>query len=264
MNREAYWARFGVKPTRSDVTLYQGDCLVEMKKIPDASVDLILADLPYETTAHFWDLKISFEPLWKEYWRVAKPNTPIVLTASQPFTTILITSQIKYFRYTWVWDKVNRITGSLTANKRPMKRHEDVVVFFRKQSIYNKQFIMKPRIVGGRKDQHGSHVNHGPKRLNTEYEKPTKNDVEHNPESILQFKGFIHPSLHKTQKPVELMEYMIRTYTNPGMTVLDNCMGSGTTGVACVNTNRRFIGIEQDPTYFAIAKNCILNHKPAR
>ena len=236
------------------IELFQGDCLELMKQIPDGSVDLVLCDLPYGTTACKWDTVIPFEPLWAQYRRVAKRNAAIVLTASQPFTTALIASNFKDFRYCWVWDKVNRYTGAMNANRMPMKRHEDIAVFYSAQPAYNKQWRDGRPYSVRRTGGHGAHVGdaYPEARIGV-------NDGKHNPCSILPIKADnkLEHGLHPTQKPVALMEYLIKTYTNPGDTVLDNCMGSGTTGVACMNTGRKFIGMEQDAKYFEIAQKRI-------
>jgi site-specific DNA-methyltransferase (adenine-specific) len=225
-----------------------------MKDVPSGSVDMVLCDLPYGTTSCKWDEVISFEPLWKEYWRVCKSNTPVILTASQPFTTKLIASQIENFRYEWIWHK-DKPTNFSLANKQPMKYHENICVFYKSQPIYNKQ--MQERDGGGKNRVKYIVDNSGRKRQDgTESGDEPKffGDLK-NPSSVQYFNtGRRQDSKHPTQKPVALMEYLIKTYTNEGGTVLDNCMGSGTTGVACVNTNRKFIGIEKDPTYFQIAK----------
>lgn len=234
--------------TIGDCTLYLGDCLELMKRIPDGSVDMILCDLPYGTTACKWDTIIPFEPMWAEYRRLCKPNAAIVLTASQPFTAALIASNIKEFRYCWVWDK-RVASNSQLAKKQPLKIHEDIAVFSVKPHVYSPQGIVKSGVVRSNKnrDKGVGHIASGTKRdsfvqSHTGY-----------PKSILHFTPHNIGKVHPTQKPVALMEYLIRTYTNEGETVLDNCMGSGTTGVACRNTNRNFIGIEREPTYFDIA-----------
>lgn len=229
--------------------LHLGDCLELMKQIPDASVDMILCDLPYGTTACAWDSVIPFEPLWAEYRRIAKKSAAIVLTASQPFTTALIASNMKMFRYSLVWEKT-RPTGFQNANRMPMRSHEDVLVFFSKRGIYNPQGLRDCGVTN-RRGSPGENWQRNPNVLN-EY----RQEKTGYPRSVLRFasEGRIHPA----QKPVALMEYLIRTYTNEGDTVLDNCMGSGTTGAACMNTGRRFIGIEEDPGYFAIASDRIL------
>lgn len=237
-----------------DPWLMRGDTLERMREIPDGSVDMVMADLPYGTTACKWDSVIPFEPLWEAYRRVCKKNAAIVLTASQPFTSALVMSNVKDFKYCWVWDK-GLPTGFQMAANRPLKQHEDVVVFYAKQPSYNPQKILRdkpriynrgPAVVGGETLNHIIHD--GKDRVLTHYE----------PRSIIREvnannKGKVHP----TQKPVALMEYLIRTYTNEGEAVLDNTMGSGTTGVACVNTGRRFIGIERDEEYMKIAESRI-------
>jgi site-specific DNA-methyltransferase (adenine-specific) len=231
-----------------NATLYLGDCLDVMAGLPDGGVDMILCDLPYGTTACKWDTVIPFEPLWAQYRRVAKRNAAIVLTASQPFTTALIASNLKEFRYTWVWEKELGV-NFLHAKKQPMKVHEDVCVFYRMQPVYNPQMTAgKPYTRGKGAGDSGEVTGRVPKI-------PTQNDGTRYPRSIQAVKR--ETGLHPTQKPVALMEYLIRTYTNEGEVVLDNCMGSGTTGVACANTGRRFIGIEREPKYFDIAQNRI-------
>ena len=229
-----------------NATLYLGDCLEVMAVLPDASVDMILCDLPYGTTACKWDAVIPFEPLWAEYRRVAKRNAAIVLTASQPFTTALIASNLADFRYCWVWEK-QQPTGFLDARRKPMKAHEDVCVFYAATATYNPQGLITVQVKNSRKNKSGSGV-YGAVGADDYVQK------EGNfPRSVLKIDRVTHGQVHPTQKPVALMEYLIRTYTNEGETVLDNCMGSGTTGVACLNTGRPFIGIEREPKYFDIA-----------
>ena len=228
------------------IELIQGDCLEKMKEIKSGSVDMVLTDPPYNTTKCKWDSIIPLGAMWEHLKRVIKPNGAIVMTASQPFTTTLIASNMKMFKYCWVWDKVNA-TGHLQARIRPMKRHEDVIVFFQGGSSYNPQGL-KPFNKMVRRGSNGE--NYDPSG--------TENFQEwtNYPRSLLEFKlesGRQHP----TQKPVALMEYLIKTYTNEGETVLDFTCGSGTTGVACVNLRRNFIGIELDPEYFEIAKKRI-------
>lgn len=228
--------------------LILGDCLEEMPALLPASVDLILCDLPYGTTACAWDAVIPFEPLWALYRRIAKSNTAIVLTSSQPFTTLLIASNLSAFKYTWHWDKVNGIRNHLNAKRQPMRKMEDVCVFYSKQCIYNPQ--MRPGSYISRKTKPGQSDGFGKvsgidvgREVNGFYPVDLLQIESHDPNN----------SLHPTQKPVALMEYLIRTYTNPGDVVLDNCMGSGTTGVAAMNGGRDFIGIERDKKYFEIA-----------
>lgn len=231
------------------IQLMQGDCIKLMKDIPDGSVDMILCDLPYGTTACKWDTVIPFESLWEQYKRIIKTNGAIVLTANQPFTSFLIQSNINEFRYCWIWDKV-RGSNFATVKIRPFNSHEDIVIFYKRQPTYNPQMTAgKPYTQ--KQGRVGESKQTGLYRQNV----ITVNDGERYPTTVLKFSK--ESGCHPTQKPVALMEYLIKTYTNEGETVLDNCMGSGTTGVACVNTNRRFIGIEMDENYFNIAKNRI-------
>ena len=226
--------------------VYQGDCLEVMKDIPDKSIDMILADLPYGTTACKWDTIIPFEPLWEQYKRIIKDNGAIVLTASQPFTSALVMSNIKIFRYCWYWDKV-RGSNFATVNIRPFNSCEEITVFYKNQPTYNPQkkagkpYTRKQGYVGEAK-QTG---------LNKK-EVITVNNGDRFPLSILRFSK--ESGLHPTQKPVALFEYLIKTYTNEGDLVLDNCAGSGTTGVACQNLNRNFILIEKEPEDVEIIK----------
>jgi len=240
------------------LNLMVGDCLERMKEIPDGSVDLVLTDPPYGTTACKWDSVISLEPMWKELKRVIKPNGAIVLTSVDPFTCILGTSNIQDLKYKWVWNKT-RATGHLNAKKMPMKNIEDILVFYKQQPTYNPQGIIEvDRTVHNSKSDSLRGVTKDATSTVTggiRYEayKQTKTNY---PRQLLQFASE-GATVHPTQKPVSLMEYLIRTYTNESETVLDFTMGSGTTGVACVNTNRNFIGIEQDDEYFKIAHNRI-------
>jgi DNA modification methylase len=236
--------------------LFNGDCLDVMPTLPAASVDLILCDLPYGTTACSWDSVIPFEALWREYRRLIRGNGAIVLTAAQPFTSTLIASNLQMFKYAWVWNKVLP-RGHLNAKKQPMRVHEDIAVFSSGPTLYNPQkstgHVRKIARTTYSKEGDGSQV-YGKEQRDTFYDSD-----ERYPTTLVTFstanqRGKVHP----TQKPVALMEYLIRTYTNPGDLVLDNCMGSGTTGVACNNTDRRFIGIERDPDYFAICQKRIL------
>ena len=227
--------------------LIHGDCLEKMKDIPDKSIDMILCDLPYGTTQNKWDSVIPFEPLWEQYWRLLKLNGAVVLTAAQPFTSALVMSQPNYFKYDWVWRKPKG-TGHLNAKKMPMRDKEDIVVFYREQCIYNPQMTegkpFKPNYNKSYEtDNYGSYGSFRNENKGNRYPKQVL-DI-----GIENWKHIVHP----TQKPVALMEYLIRTYTNEGDVVLDNCMGSGTTGVACVKEGRSFIGIELDEDYFDIA-----------
>lgn len=234
--------------------LMHGDCLELMKSIPDGSVDAVICDPPYGTTQCKWDSVIDLDLMWAELKRVIKPNGAIVMTASQPFTSVLIMSNLKMFRYSLVWDKVNKYTGALNANRMPLRRHEDICVFYKKLPIYNKQ-MRKGKPYKGTALGHGEHTVYGknaPKRN-------IGSDGWHNPCSVIEIKGDVKKGhgLHPTQKPVELMEYLIKTYTNENETVLDFTMGSGSTGVACMKTNRKFIGIELDDNYFDISRKRI-------
>lgn len=230
------------------IQLMQGDCLELMASIPDGSVDMVLCDLPYGTTQNKWDSVIPFETLWAHYWRVLKKNGAVVLTAAQPFTSALVMSQPKAFKYQWVWEK-SQATGHLNAKHMPMRIHEDVLVFAIGKPIYSPQGL-EPYNKITRRGNNGT--NFGVSGLENFQE------FTNYPRSILRFKND-SKTKHPTQKPVALMEYLIKTYTNEGETILDNCMGSGTTGVACVNTGRNFIGIERDEKYFQIAQERIAN-----
>lgn len=242
-----------------------GDCLDVMRSVPSASVDMILCDMPYGTTACSWDSVIPFAPLWSEYWRIAKPNAAVVLTASQPFTSALVMSQIDRFKYEWIWCK-NRPTNFAHAKNKPMKKHENVLVFSQGTTVHTSQsdtrmpyfpqgtIPIKPKAVTKKQSEktdaffadrpgHGEFV-----RNKTGF-----------PHSLLEF-ATDQLGLHPTAKPVALFEYLIRTYTNEGNTVMDNCLGSGTTAIAAENTGRRWIGIERDPTYFGAACDRIARH----
>lgn len=232
------------------IKLINDDCLNAMKDIPDSSIDMILCDLPYGTTACRWDIIIPFESLWKEYKRIIKNNGAIVLFSKQPFTTELIHSNLKDFKYTLVWEKDNH-DNPLMAKKRFLNVTEDINVFYKKQCTYNLQGIIKINKLT--KQGRGESLSQKNKRK-TEY----LQEYTNYPKNILKFKRDL-PNIHPTQKPVALLEYLIKTYTNEGDLVLDNCMGSGSTGVACINTNRNFIGIELDEKYFKIANDRINN-----
>ena len=236
------------------VKLMQGDCLELMKDIPDGSIDMILADLPYGTTACKWDTIIPFEPLWEQYERVIKDNGAIVLTASQPFTSALVMSNPKLFRYDITWDKV-AISNPFMANRRPLKSHEDILIFYKSQPTYNKQMREGVKWKRGGANESWTTGTLGSSKL-----KKNRNDSSNlkNPNTVLTMSNANRTNrVHPTQKPVPLFEYLIKTYTNEGDTVLDNVMGSGTTGVACKNLNRNFIGMELDEEYFKIAQSRI-------
>lgn len=249
--------------SKSIIRLMHGDCLERMKEIDSGSVDMVLADPPYGTTACKWDSVIPFEPLWEQLKRVAKKNAAIVLTASQPFTSALVMSNPKWFRHEWVWDKVNKYTGSLQANRRRLRRHEDVLVFSALPLLtYNKQWREGAPYSVKRTKGHGAYLG-GADATKT---RVGVNDGRHNPCSVLEIAADnkTEAGHHPTQKPVALMEYLIKTYTNEGETVLDFTMGSGTTGVACVRTGRNFIGIELDDNYFNIAEGRISTEEQGR
>lgn len=226
--------------------LMNGDCLELMKCIPDGSVDMVLCDLPYGTTQNKWDSVIDLQALWVEYKRICRGA--IVLTAQAPFDKVLGASNIGMFRYEWIWNKT-KATGHLNSKIQPMKNHENVLVFYAKPPTYNPQGLVRKAVATIRKGGDNG-TNYG------KSDKDAIQEFENYPRSVLAIPSE-GKTVHPTQKPVALMEYLILTYTHEGMTVLDNCFGSGTTGVACVNTGRKFIGIEMDDKYFEIAKNRI-------
>jgi DNA modification methylase len=235
------------------IKLLQGDCLERMKEIPDGSVDMILTDPPYGTTQCKWDSIIPLEPMWEQLRRIIKPNGAIVMTASQPFTSVLTCSNFPMFRYDWVYDKPAG-TGFFNAKLMPLRSHESVLIFYKNLPTYN------PQMTTGHKRKTSKKKVVNSECYGKDISLPSYDSTERYPRSIQQFssdkqKGNYHP----TQKPVALMEYLIKTYTNEGETVLDFACGSGTTGVAAKNLNRSFIGIELDETYFNIAKERI-NH----
>ena len=231
-----------------NLTVMQGDCLKLMQRIPDQSIDACITDPPYGTTACKWDSVIPFEPMWSELKRIVKPNGAIVLFASQPFTSLLVASNIECFRYEWIWRKSNG-GGFLNANRHPLKRHENILVFSQKASLYfpqkskGKPYLIRSAGAGG-----------------TTFDQSvagwvTENNGDRFPVSVLPFAN--DTGLHPTQKPVDLLRYLVRTYTNTGDTVLDFTTGSGTTGVACAIEGRNFIGIEREKQYVKIARSRI-------
>jgi site-specific DNA-methyltransferase (adenine-specific) len=239
--------------------IYCGDCLEVMTQIEDKSVDMILCDLPYGTTACKWDTIIPFDKLWEQYKRIIKPNRVIVLTCSQPFTSFLLCSNADWFRHEWIWDKKS-CTNAFGVKYSPMKRHENILVFSTgKISTFNRQKTPK--------DKKDVRINSAKRRLHKNaditsevYGSRTKcfhakdyDPFNSNPVSIIYFERGNKKKEHPTQKPIALFEYLIKTYTNEGETVLDNCIGSGTTAMACKNTNRNFIGIEKEQEYVDVA-----------
>ena len=233
---------------------YWADTFDAMAQLPDGSVDMILCDLPYGTTekrGNKWDVVIPFEQLWAEYWRICKPNAAVVLTAAQPFTSALVMSQLKRFRYDWSWNKTH-VTGHLNAKRRPMRNHEDILVFGSTDIPYIPQGIVDYNKITTR-GRHGSNFNQ-----NIGAKKENLQTHTNYPRSRIEFSndGKIHP----TQKPVALFEYLIKTYTNPGDLVLDNCSGSGTTAIAAEQSSRRWICVEQDLEYSMKARERIERH----
>lgn len=231
--------------------IHQGDCLESMRDIPSNSIDMILCDLPYGTTRNKWDSVIPLEPLWVEYERIIKDNGAIVLTAQTPFDKVLGVSNLRLLKYEWIWQK-EKGTGHLNAKKMPMKDHENILVFYKKLPTYNPQFTTgKPYSHGATKyhsENYGGQVATDTQQTNQRY-----------PKTVQKFKNDSQfgKSLHPTQKPIALFEYLIKTYTNEGEVVLDNCMGSGTTAIACIRNNRNFIGFELEPEYVEIANKRI-------
>lgn len=230
------------------IQLLRDDCLQLMPWVPDKSIDLILCDLPYGTTRNKWDSVIDLDKLWLQYERIIKDNGAIVLFAQAPFDKVLGSSNLPLLKYEWIWQKDNG-TGFLNAKKMPLKIHENILVFYKNPPVYNPQMRLgfKP---------YTSKSGRGSSNYGQQVSVVTENTGERYPIDVLVF-GRDKNKVHPTQKPVALLEYLIKTYTNPGKTVLDNCMGSGSTGVACVNTGRNFIGIEKNDGYFDIAKERI-------
>ena len=241
--------------------IYNEDCLIGMQRIPDKSIDAIICDLPYGITVCKWDSIIPFEPLWKEYKRVIKDNGAIVLFGSQPFTSTLVSSNIKDFKYSWVWEK-SKASNFLLAKKQPLKAHEDILVFgVGGVSYYPQKTQGKPFNKGNRKNEDGIATECYNKIPNAGMEIKNEDGLR-NPRSVQYFVTAEHEGkFHPTQKPVALLEYLIKTYTNEGETVLDNTFGSCSTGIACLNTNRKFIGIEMDNNYFSIGVERIKKHE---
>lgn len=231
----------------SDSMLLYGDCLEVMNGLEEHSIDLVLCDLPYGLTACKWDSVIPLDMLWEQYRRVCKPSAAIVLTASQPFTSRLISSNFDAFRYEWIWRK-SRATGFLQSKFMPMKNHENICVF-----CFSGKPTFNPQKTHGHKPTNSAiGYGHSPTFGASKLREYKGGDTTRNPVTVQDFKS--ERGLHPTQKPVPMMEYLIKTYSNPGDTVLDNCMGSATCGIAARNTGRKFIGIESDPVFFDVAK----------
>ena len=239
--------------------IIQGDCLEVMKDIPDKSIDMILCDLPYNTTSNKWDVLIPFEELWPLYWKIMKSTGIIALTSSQPFTSLAVVSQIKYFKHEWIWIK-NRGSNFANTVREPMKEHESVLIFSKGKWTYNKQMQERTGSGTDRVKYEVAFQSNSDNYREFEGRNHTKLPELRVPSTWQKFNTEV--GLHPTQKPVALMEYLIKTYTNEGEVVLDNCIGSGTTGIAAINLNRNFIGIEKDDKYYDVAKERILNHKP--
>lgn len=245
----------------SDITLYKGDCLELMKNIPDGSVDMILCDLPFGSTKNPWDVPIDLDKLWNQYKRVIKKNGCIALFAQTPFDKILGASNIEMLKYEWIWEKP-MATGMLNCNFAPMKCHENILIFSKSAACYVKDsdnaMTYIPQMTEGKPyvaTSGKASTNYDAKNCQSVL---TVNEGTRYPRDVIRF-NHDTDKFHPTQKPVELLKYLIRTYTNEGDLVLDNCMGSGSTGVACKQTNRNFIGIEIDDKYFDIAQNRIKN-----
>lgn len=221
--------------------IYNEDCLEGMKRIPDGSVDMILCDLPYGTTRNKWDSVLPFDKLWEQYERIIKDNGAIVLSAQTPFDKALGASNLKLLRYEWIWEKTQG-TGHLNANRMPLKNHENILVFYKNLPVYNPQFEAG---IAYKATSSVNSSNYGTQNEST----VTINDGFRYPLTIQEF-NYDTETFHPTQKPVALFEYLIKTYTNKGDTVLDNCMGSGTTSIACLNTERNFIGFETNEEYY--------------
>lgn len=237
--------------------VHLGDCLDLMPDLPDGSVDLILADLPYGTTRNRWDTVIPLEPLWAQYMRVIKPNGAIVLTAAQPFTSILVTSNLPWFKYEWVWRKTIG-SGQMNAKKQPLRVHESVLVFYRRQPTYNAQLEAGAPYTARRRG--AALTGRG---YNAQRDHEVTNTGTRVPKSVLDVPNPRIPGGHSTQKPVDLFAYLIRTYTNPGEVVLDNTCGSGTTAVACLREGRQFICMD-DKEEFVTASRARIADESAR
>jgi site-specific DNA-methyltransferase (adenine-specific) len=235
--------------------IYQNDCIIQMKEIPDNSIDMILCDLPYGTTACSWDIIIPFNQLWEQYKRIIKDNRAIVLTASQPFTSALVMSNLEMFKYEWIWEK-HQGTNPMMAKISPLKAHENVLVFGKGRIKYKPKMEQGTPYSSFQSDKMQSEVYGGNKSVHRDNPEGTRY-----PKTVLKFTKDKGKRIHPTQKPVELFKYFIETYTDEGDLVLDNCAGSGTTGVACKDLKRNYILIENNPIYFEKIKNRLSNEK---
>ena len=242
-----------MKTVFKDGILLNTECLSMMANIPDKSIDMILCDLPYGTTACKWDVIIPFDKLWEQYHRIIKDNGAIVLTASQPFSSLCVASNINNFKYEWIWDK-KIPSGMCNAKIQPMRQHEVILVFMNGKSFYYPSMTQRDKSIksGGMRESLSAGTS-GLKKIKKEY-------TEKYPTTILTFDKVRKGSLHPTQKPVALFEYLIKTYTNEGDLILDNCAGSGTTAIAAINTNRNYILMEQEQKYFDIINKRIAEH----
>lgn len=245
--------------------ILHGDCLELMKDIPDGSIDMILCDLPYGTTACKWDVIIPFDKLWEQYERIIKKNGAIVLTASQPFTSKLVMSNQKLFKYEWIYKK-GQGTNYALSKKQPIKNHENVLVFYKSQPTYNPIMVFKSEdtLKRQKRNHYATEIRSEHNIINFRNYDSFNNNLGY-PKTVQYFKGernnqFKKNVLHPTQKPVALFEYLIKTYTNEGDLVLDNCAGSGTTAIACLNTNRQFIVMEKEQNYFDIINKRVKDH----
>ena len=238
--------------------ILHGDCLDIMPTIPGASVDMVLADLPYGVTQNEWDQVIPVAQLWDEYRRVTKPNAAVVLTATQPFAAQLVASNRKMFRYDLIWRK-NKSTGFLNANRMPLRRHESVLVFYRRLPVYHPQKTHNHAPVHSFTKNTGDGTNYGKTKRGVQ----GGGQTDRHPTSVIDISVVNNDStekIHPNQKPVELFEYLVKTFTDAGAVVLDNCIGSGTTAIACLNTGRHFIGIEQDAEFCRLANERVAQH----
>lgn len=244
--------------------IYQGDCLKLMNGIPDKSIDMILCDLPYGTTRNKWDKIIPFEPLWEQYERIIKDNGAIVLFGSEPFSSVLRMSNINNYKYDWYWNKVQG-TGFSAVKKQPMRVIETISIFYKKPPIYNPQMEKREKVIDSRNWKQNKRISENSRFTSTNDSLSQKIYDKKYPVNLLNINRASNECnnskrVHPTQKPVALCEYLIKTYTNEGETVLDNCIGSGTTAIACINTNRKYIGIELNKDYYNITIGRIKEH----